>query len=210
MSKTISREQAIQGLFTLATKVDWDQISVDVFQSIIDDKDRQTGSQFTAFLKNRGKLIIGEPKVIQIDRTQPFNLKKLLGDGWTIVEEDINSLKLTEFDLTKVQFKDMLKEGETSVNGEEKQKRLKEAGYTRLDAKVFQTLWENQELIPSLWKEPISGNTRCIFFDGTILRDSDGNRYVLCLYWLGGEWNWDYYWLVYDWITSNPSVVLAS
>jgi len=198
MSKTISREQAIQGLFTLATKVDWDQIPVDVFQSIIDDKDRQTGSQFTAFLKNRGKLIIGEPKVIQIDRTQPFNLKKFLGDGWTIAEEDNNSLKLTELDLTKVQFKDMLKEGETSVNGEEKQKRLKEAGYTRLDAKIFQTLWENQELIPSSWKEPIDGNTRYIYFDGTILRDSDGDRFVLCLCWHGGEWRWSCSWLGID------------
>ncbi len=43
-----------------------------------------------------------------------------------------------------------------------------------------------------------------------ILRNSDGNRYVLYLYWNGGKWNWNYNWLDNDWNANNPSVVLAN
>lgn len=163
-----------------------------------------------AFLKNGGRVIVGEPKVIPIDRTSAFGPVAFIGDGWSIVEEDERSLKLSEVDLTKVNFETMLKDRESSVMGEEKLKRLKDAGHIRLDAKVFQTLWENQHLIPASWKEPIGGNTIYVFFDGTILRDLSGDRCVLCLYWDGGEWNWHYFWLGLMWFAVRPSAVLAS
>jgi hypothetical protein len=43
-----------------------------------------------------------------------------------------------------------------------------------------------------------------------ILRDPNGNRYVLYLYWDGGRWNWNYNWLDNDWNADNPSAVLAT
>lgn len=211
MSKTnISREQAIQGLFSLGTKVNWEQIPVDVLQAIIDDKDGQTGPQFTAFLKNRGKMVIGEPKIIPIDRSKPFDVEIFIGAGWKIETQDDRALTLKELDLSKVQFVDMLQSGESAISGEEKQKRLAKAGYVRLDAKIFLTLWENQALIPSSWKEPIGGNTRYIYFDGTILHRPSGYRYVLYLYWRDGQWYWRSRWLGHDWDAGDPSVVLAS
>lgn len=44
----------------------------------------------------------------------------------------------------------------------------------------------------------------------TFLRNSNGNRYVLYLYWNEGKWNWNYNWLDNDWNASNPSAVSAT
>jgi len=65
-------------------------------------------------------------------------------------------------------------------------------------------------LIPEAWKQKIDGNTTFIFFDGTILRNPDGRRCVLGLYWDGGRWDWRYYWLGRGWDVGSPSAVLAS
>lgn len=43
-----------------------------------------------------------------------------------------------------------------------------------------------------------------------ILRNSDGNRYILYLYWNDGQWNWNMNWLGNDWNDNNPSAVLAT
>lgn len=204
-----STGQVLNAIGILMNNADWGAVNASVLQKVIDNP-RDAGSQFTAFLKNGGRVIQGVPKVIPIDRTSAFNPVAFLGEGWSIVEEDERSLKLGEVDLTKVNFETMLKERESSVVGEEKLKRLKDAGHIRLDAKVFQTLWENQHLIPASWKEPTNGNTTYVFFDGTILRGSYGRRCVLYLGWGGGEWGWDDYWLGYEWLASRPSAVLAS
>lgn len=204
-----SQGQVLNAIAILMNNADWDAINGTVLQKVIDNP-RDAGSQFTAFLKNGGRVIVGEPKVIPIDRTSAFDPVAFIGEGWSIVEEDERSLKLGEVDLTKVNFETMLKERESSVVGEEKLKRLKDAGHIRLDAKVFQTLWENQHLIPASWKEPTNGNTTYVFFDGTILRRSDGRRCVLCLYWDDGEWHWYYLWLDNWWRANDPSAVLAS
>ena len=160
--------------------------------------------------------------ILRINRSTPFNPAKFLGEGWSIwrgpadgdglsgnEEQDERSLALTEVDLSKVRFETCLHDGESSITGEEKLKRLKETGHIRLDAKVFQTLWENKDKIPESWKEKIDGNIRYIFFDGTTLRSPDGDRRVLSLYWSDGGWRWLCFWLSLDWRALNPSAVLA-
>lgn len=210
MGKSVSTDQSHSVMAILATNVDWDALDPDVLQEEVIKKPREAGAQFTIFLRNGAKVIIGEPKVIPIDRTKPFNPVEFIGKGWTIKEQDERSLALTQVDLTKVRFEDCLQKGETSVNGEEKLRRLKKMGHIRLDANVFQTLWENQELIPESWKQKTGGSMTDIFFDGTVLRNPDGRRCLLCLYWRCGEWDWSYRWLDNDWHVSNPSAVLAS
>ena len=86
--------------------------------------------------------------IVTIDRSRPFNPAEFIGPGWTTEEQDEGSLLLTEIDLTKVRLETCLNSGEQYIKGEEKLRRLKLAGHIRLDAKVFQTLWENQELVP--------------------------------------------------------------
>ena len=163
-------------------------------------------------LVNRhGKVFKKEPAtIISIDRTKPFDPVEFLGQGWTIEEQDDRSLALVQVDLANIQLKYMLKSGENSIGGEERLKRLKKEGYIRLDAKVFQTLWKNQKLIPESWKEKISGDVRFVFFDGTVLRRPYGDRYVLGLDWNNGQWHWDYGWLECHWRTDDPSAVLAN
>lgn len=154
--------------------------------------------------------VVGTTNLVTIDRTSAFALIAFVGEGWSIVEEDERSLALTEVDLTKVSFETSLADGEKSVVGEEKLKRLISSGDIRLDAKVFQTLWENQHLIPASWKEPTNGNTTYVFFDGTIIRNSRGHRCVLCLFWVDGGWRWHCGWLGFEWDACRPSAVLAS
>lgn len=169
----------------------------------------RTEERETLFKKSKKKE--KDNNIISIPRNR-FNPTEFIGKGWSIIAEetDTRSIDLTELDLTKVQMVTMLKDGETVVNGEEKLKRLKASGYIRLDADIFLMLWENQYLIPESWKEKVNGDTRCIFFDGTVLRDSGGNRFVLYLYWNDGAWLWRMFWLDNNWNDSSPSAVLAS
>lgn len=44
----------------------------------------------------------------------------------------------------------------------------------------------------------------------TFLRNPNGNRYVLYLYWNDGKWNWNYNWLENVWNADDLSAVLAN
>jgi len=211
MSKPITIGQSHNVISILANNVNWDALanSGDVLQWIIEHP-RESGEQFTLFLSNGGKMILGEPRIILIDRNMPFDPVKLLSTGWTIEEQDERSLALTRVNLANVRLEHMLKKGEGRITGEERLKRLKKTDSIRLDAVSFQTFWENQSLIPESWKEKTNGDTTFIFFDGTVLRHPDGYRYVLCLCWGGGRWLWHCRWLGDVWDARGPSAVLAS
>jgi hypothetical protein len=149
------------------------------------------------------------PCTITIDRSRPFDAANFIGPGWTIEEQDERALVLAEVDLNKIRLDTCLNQGEVYITGEQKLRRLKQAGQIRLDAKVFQTLWQNRHSIPESLKELTNGNTTFVCFDGTVLRDPGDNRSVLCLWWQSGEWDWRCSWLDDDWFVDNPSAVLA-
>lgn len=144
------------------------------------------------------------PNILHLNCT-PFDPVAFLGGGWTIEEQDERSLTLTEVDLSKVRLEITLQKGETSVKGEEKLLRLKAMPVIRLGAKVAQALYENPSQIPEEWKKYAA-----IYFDGTVLRSPNGNRYVLCLCWNDGLWSRHSSWLEYYWNADKPSAVLAS
>lgn len=211
MSKSVSIDQSHSVIQALANNVDWSVLDGDMLQEQVIKNPKEAGKQFTAFLKNGGKVIVDSPRVISIDRSIPFDPKTFIGNGCSIEEQDERAIALTEINLNEIMFDSTLEKGEKSIKGEDKLKRLKEkTNRIRLDAGIFKTLWENQILIPEKWKEQTNGNTTFIFFDGTVLRSSDGNRYVLCLYWVDDEWDWGYDWLGNDWSANHPSAVLAS
>jgi len=208
----ITVDQSQQIVATLVTNTAWEEIDFEGarLQDLVIRNPKEAGRQFTAFLKNGGRIIVGEPRIILIDRSVPFDPVKFLGQGWTIDEQDERSLTLNQVDLAKIQLEHMLKKDERWIKGEEKLKRLKKAGYVRLDAKVFQILWEDQALIPESWKEKTNGNTTFIFFDGTVFRDPGDYRYVLYLCWRDGRWGWDDDWLERGRGVGSPSAVLVS
>ena len=78
-----------------------------------------------------------------------------------------------------------------------------------LNVNVLDYLFKNPHLIPESWKKDEKGNTRYIFFWGTIYRNSGGSLYVRYLYWYGSRWRWGYHWLVRDWDSDYPALVRA-
>ena len=158
--------------------------------------------------KEREQLSVS--RIITVDRARPFNPVELLGPGWTIDEQDKWALSLNRIDLANVRLEHMLKENETGITGEERLKRVKKAGHIRLDAKVFQKLWENQKLIPESWKEKTDGYTNFIFFDGTILRNPLGDRCALYFHWDDSRWSSGHVWLEEDRYVDYPSAVITS
>jgi hypothetical protein len=176
--------------------------------------------------------------ILQIDRTKPFDITDFArrysqgadrpqvhaedykegnhvyeGEGpWTIDGEDHRSLALSEVDLSKVSFKAMLEDGEEEIGGYEKMERLKKADHVCLDAKIFQTLWENQHLIPESWKGLTKGKETFIFFDGTVISNRWGSASVLYIHFNQklNRWRWDSYWLDNEWKVNDPSAVIAS
>ena len=222
--KEVTRGQALEVSARVATQTNWDMVDGDKLQrGVIGLSSEEFGRRFTAFMRNDCQLIVGEPKVIPIDRSVPFNPTEFIGVGWTIwrgpadgdglsgdEEQDTRSLALTQIDLSAIVLKSTLKPGETVIKGEEKLKRLKVSGEIRLDAGAFKALWDNREILPARFKEKTNGNTTYIYCDGTVLRSPRGRRCVLCFCFNGGAWNGDCGWLGHDWNVNGPSAVLAS
>lgn len=79
-----------------------------------------------------------------------------------------------------------------------------------LNANILDALYENTHLIPEEWKRDENGNTRYIYFWGTIYSDRVGSLWVRCLYLGGGAWDRDCGWLDGAWRGYGPAAVLAS
>jgi hypothetical protein len=201
-SKAAKVEQIID---ILAATVDLDTVEIKELDLIIQHGNK-VGEQFTAFLRTIGKLIIDEglngdvnesddeaerSTVIRIDRTESFDPVQFIHHkGLEIEEQDERSIMLEEIDASAIVLESML-QGNIVISGNEHLKRLKQTGYIRLDARIFQTFWENQHFIPEHWKGT-TDYANHIFFDGTILRNQNG-RYVICMYWAEDKkWKWTY------------------
>ena len=204
VSKAGKLEQVID---MLAATVNVDAISTEDLDLIIQNGNG-VGEEFTSFLNNIGRLIVEErelgrvgatkhvdkeikPRVIRINRAELFDPAQFIAQkDFKIEEQDERSVMLKEIDPYAIALESMLRD-ETVISGEEHLKRLNQTGYIRLDARVFQTLWENQRHIPEHWKGAM-GTPQYIFFDGTVLSNPLG-RYVMCMYWAEDQrWRWTY------------------
>ena len=122
--------------------------------------------------------------------------------GWKVVEHRQDGQ--IEFDPNKLELylSEEQKNGRTIV-GHELRKHLAEMPV--MNANVLDHLLANPQLIPESWKK-----IGCIFFWGTVYRDSDGSLCVRCLCWGDGQWRWSYNWLADGWDAQNPAAVSAS
>jgi hypothetical protein len=201
-SKADKVEQIIN---ILAATVDLDAVDLEELDLIIQHSNK-VGEQFTSFLRTIEKSIIDDgldkdvnesieeaerPTIIRINRAELFDPVQFIHHkGLEIDEQDERSIMLEEIDPSAIALESML-QGNTIISGNEHLKRLKQTGYIRLDAKIFQTFWENQHLIPEHWKGTMN-YANYIFFDGTVLRNQNG-KYVICLYWADSKkWKWTY------------------
>jgi hypothetical protein len=78
------------------------------------------------------------------------------------------------------------------------------------NANLLDYLLAHPHLIPEEWKVDDKGNTRYIFFWGTVYRRSDGPLYVRFLCFSEGRWQAFYDWLVRGFGDDCPSLVRAS
>jgi hypothetical protein len=189
----------------LAATVDLDAVDIEELDLIIQHGNK-VGEQFTSFLRTIEKSIIDEgldkdvnesideaerPTIIRINRTELFDPAQFIHHkGLEIDEQDERSIMLEEIDPSAIALESML-QGNTIISGNEHLKRLKQTEYVRLDAKIFQTFWENQHIVPEHWKGT-KDYPNHIFFDGTVLRNQHG-KYVICMYWAESKkWKWTY------------------
>jgi hypothetical protein len=143
----------------------------------------------------------GLNRLIDAD-AQPY-----IPDGWAIEEHQKGGE--IEFDPKKVEFYlSPNQTGDQSVNGKKLREELK--GKKVLNACVLDHLMANTNLIPESWKQDGDGNTRYIYFWGTVYRVSDGDLCVRYLCWDGGQWSWRCYALADDWRSQRPAAVSAS
>ena len=189
----------------LAATVNLDAVDIEELDLIIQHSNR-VGEQFTSFLRTIEKSIIDEgldkevnesidvaekPTIIRINRTELFDPAQFIHHkGLEIDEQDERSIMLEAIDPSAIALESML-QSNTIISGNEHLKRLKQTGHIRLDARIFQTFWENQHLIPERWKRT-KDHVNYIFFDGTVLRNQSG-KYVICMYWAESKkWKWTY------------------
>lgn len=123
-------------------------------------------------------------QVILIDR-ETTDVKEFVRrqEGQCLWQSE-KSLKLVRFDIAKVKLVNVLSDGETNIDGEERLERLKAYPGTMLDSGVFYHLCRYPECIPDAWKEcGPNGEVRYITFDGTIAAGIRWVPIVHQLYW---------------------------
>jgi len=140
------------------------------------------------------------PHVIDCD-TDPYIPK-----GWEVIEHKKGGQ--WQFDPTKIEFY-LSKEQQKgkSIEGNELRKELE--GKAVMNANVLDYLLKHPEITPDEWKKDTNGNTRYIFFWGTIYRSSFSRLYVRYLCWDDGQWYWRSRWLDFDFDDDDPAAVFA-
>ena len=148
----------------------------------------------------------GYSEIKQIDHIIDCDADPFVPEGWKV--EEHKKMGQWKWGPTKVIFYLSENQKNGHVEGNELRKEL--ADKLVLNANVLDYLLVHPHLIPEEWKEDDNGNTRYIFFWGTIYRNSGGLLFVRCLYFVGGKCHWYYFWLGLGWDDNYPAALLAS
>jgi hypothetical protein len=146
-------------------------------------------------------ILLGKREIREAEYVVDCDAQPFVPEGWEMEEyKKGGQVKwapgIIELYLSKKQT------GGKCVVGNELRKEL--ADKPVLNANVLDFILAHLELIPEEWKG------KYIYFWGTVYRSPDGSLYVRFLYWSGGRWNWDCYWLGNDWRGSSPAALSAS
>ena len=203
---TIDQSHAIMA--TLVANTKWGEI--DFAEAGLEDlvirNAREAGDQFTAFLKNGGRVIVGlaETKMtpeLAIKRIIDLDADPFIPEGWEIEEH----IKGGQFEWNPVRVARYLSEqqqGGKAIQGHKLREELK--GKPVYNVNLLDWYLKNSQFIPAEWKG------KWVFFWGTIYRASDDGLCVRCLGWDGSWWRWSYRWLDRGFRGSGPAAVPAS
>lgn len=151
--------------------------------------------------------IRGEAKIEIVRHVIDLNDNPFVPDGWKV--EEHKKCGQFEWDLQKVKFHLSPNQMDGKVIGGNNLR--KELAQTPVfNANLLDYLLKNPRLIPDEWKTDEKGNTRYIFFWGTIYRRPDRVLCVRYLFWNGGQWDWNSRWLGFGWGGFSPAASLAS
>lgn len=164
--------------------------------------------------------ISSSESILKIDRKADV-IEFTLWGGAKIEDKDTDtrSIALTEIDMSKLKLDTSWLLGKSSQGGEKRLESLKASGDIRLDVQILialkklppEELNKKMEILATTNKISIDDmKKKAIFFDGTIIKQSDGDRYALYLGWDGESWGWRSDYLGFGWYGSSPSLVLAS
>lgn len=140
----------------------------------------------------------------------PFSEAKIesqIGEDWVIVEKRVDGFLYVNSSKVGLYLSRRQKGGKYLM-GHELHEEV--TGKPILNANLLDALMDNSHLIPENWKKDENGNTRFIFFWGTIYRGASGGLFVRFLYFRGGAWRSSYYRLDCGWDGSNPAALRAS
>ncbi len=159
------------------------------------------------FLARTRQALLGYSEIKQVSHVIDCDTDPFIPNGWRVEEHKKGGQFV--WDPTKVELylSKSQKDGKT-IEGNKLRKELENDPV--FNANLLDYLLKNPHLIPEEWKKDEKGNTRDIFFWGTIYRDSDGSLYVRCLYWCDGQWNWRCGWLGFGWDDYAPAARRAS
>lgn len=141
---------------------------------------------------------------------KPFDPKRYLDGDWSIIDLKIKRRIGDTLDASKIVTKNYLNQGGDYTFGTERLHRIKmNPNDIQLDAADFFALKQEENHVTLNWLYITKGITFLSFW-GTILQNSTGDRYVLCLIGRGGySWGWNYVRVDSDfWLASRPSGVL--
>lgn len=127
--------------------------------------------------------------------------------GWKVEEHKKGGQFVFDHPAQVTLYLSKNQQGGKCIEGHKLRKEL--ADEPVLNANVLDYLLKNTRLIPEDWKEDEKGNTRYIFFWGTIYRYSDGDLCVRFLFWGGDAWDWSNRWLDDGWDGFGPAAVRA-
>ena len=97
------------------------------------------------------------------------------------------------------------------IVGHELLQELESGEQVLLNSNVLDYLYDHSELFPKHWKKDENGDTRNIFFWGSIFRNpADGSLYAHYLFWDSGYLFRRYRWLGFGWDRQDPSACIAS
>jgi len=152
-------------------------------------------------------VILGRAEIKAVEHLIDCDADPYIPEGWKVEEHRKGGM--VKFNPTRIEFflSKQQRKGKVIV-GNELRKEL--ADKPVLNANVLDWLLKHPHLIPEEWKRDENGNTRYIFFWGTIYRDPDGDLGVRDLYWRDDRWCWGCSWLGSGWVGGYPAAVLAS
>jgi len=175
-----------------------------------------TNEEIKALCERRGLLshvrevLLGRAEIKPVEHVIDLDADPYVPNNWS-VEEHIKGGQM-KWDPTRVRFhlSNGQKKNGNVIEGNKLRKEIAKLSGYNANLLDFLLKKENQHLIPEEWKQDEKGNTRYIYFWGTIYRDSDGDLCVRYLCWFGTRWDWSCYWLGDDWYDNGPALVPAS